>query len=192
MLFNEDINGLSDEQIIEKYANYNGETVVALLKHDDNTFEIIKDDNLVVTTGVDYYAELIENGKNATGSPTNDFTTAILGNPGSNDTIAAADDFSDFGAGAVTGTEKVATSSAINNSDTDNTGKGAFVFTWKFEWAGSDFDTESANNVRTGIITVASASGTDPLLNHWNFSTPFEKLSTSALTLWVNHTLVGA
>lgn len=182
------INGRSNNDLVADCIGIN-DNVIALLTHKDGTYEINTTHNLITTDGADYYAELIENGKNATGSPTNAFSVCLLGNPGSDDTLAVGDDFSDFGQGALLlTTEKAITSAAIDNQDSDNTGAGAFIFTWKFIWSGGDFDTESANNVRTGVITTPTPTGTDPILNHWNFATDFEKLSTSTLTLWVNHT----
>lgn len=162
--------------------------VVGLLKNLDGSVKYVKGENLVVTTGTEYYAQLINQD-----TPTNTFNSAYLGNPAGNDSIAAADDFSDWGQGTLlVSTEKTVTSTGLNNLDTDNTGKGAFVYTWKIEWGAGDFNTESNNDVRTGIISVAGATGTNPILNHFNFASPFEKLSTSSLTLWVNHSIVGA
>lgn len=42
-------------------------------------------------------------------------------------------------------------------------------------------------DIRSGIITLQNASGTDPIVNHWNFEVPFQKLATSTFILWVNH-----
>lgn len=174
-----------DEEIIAPYLKTHN--IVGLLKHIDGSRDVILGCNLVVTTGTNYYAQLINQD-----TPTNTFIDAYLGNPVGDDSIAAADDFSDWVQGTLlVSTEKAASSTGLNNLDTDNTGKGEFIYTWKFEWGASDFNTEGGNDVRTGIISITGAMGTDPILNHWNFSVPFEKLSTSSLTLWVNHNLVG-
>lgn len=186
-MFHGNINGRTNDDLTKEYMNIK-DNVIALLTHADGTYDIHTTHNLITTDGADYYAELIENGKNATAPPTNDFITVLLGNPGSDDTLNIADNFSNWVQGTLLLTaEKTADQSKIGNTDLDNTGKGTFVFTWKFIWAGADFDTELQNDVRNGIITTASHVGTDPILNHWNFSMPFEKLSTSTLTLWVNH-----
>lgn len=181
------VNDRTDESIIEDlniHAN-----VIALLKHIDGTFEVYTTHNLITDDGADYYAELASIGRALSGTPTNAFDSAILGNSATPGTPAVTDNFSDFVQGSLLlTTEKVTSAAEINNTDTDNTGKGAFIFTWKFIWSGGDFDTESVNNVTSGIITTPSPTGTDPILNHWLFSPTFEKLSTSTLTLWVNHT----
>lgn len=181
-----DISGLSDEEIVKRYGgDLSGSNVVALLRHDDGSFDIFKTHNRVVTTGLQYYAQKI-GGVN----PTNAFNTCVLGNPSSNDTIALGDNYSDLGS-PITASKKTITSNypQLNNQDSDNTGRGQYVYTWKFEWGSSDFNTEGANNVRSGVITLATATGSNPILNHWNFATAFPKLSTSALILWVNHSL---
>jgi len=181
-----DISGLSDEEIVQRYGgDLSKSNVVALLKHADGSFDIHKTLNRVVTAGLQYYAQRI-GGE----TPTNTFNTCVLGNPATNDTIALTDTYANLGS-PITASKKAITSNypQLNNQDTDNTGRGEFVFTWKFEWGSADFNTEGANNVRSGVITLTTATGTNPILNHWNFGTPFQKLSTSALILWVNHSL---
>jgi len=180
---NPDVSDLTNEQIVKRFggdlSRYN---VIALLKHDDGSFDIHKAQNRVVTTGLQWYANKIGGS-----TQTNTFDTCVLGNPSSNDTIALGDNYSNLGS-PITASKKTLSTGypQQNNQDGDNTGKGQYVYTWKFEWGGADFN---ANGIRTGVITVSTATGTNPILNHWNFGTPFQKLSTSALILWVNHSL---
>lgn len=165
------------------------ENVIAVQTFKDGTKKTYTTHNLITTDGANYYAELSSIGRAGSGSPTNAFDSALLGNSLTPGSPAIGDDFSDFVPGTVgLSTEKVVTSAAINNLDTENTGKGAFIFTWKAEWSAGDFDTEGVDDISSGIITIPSPTGTDPILNHFIFPTPFEKLSTSSLIVWVNHT----
>ncbi len=171
--------------------------VIAILKFPDGHIEPHFTHNIVVTTGDQYYAELVENGKNATGPPTNDFDTMTLGNPVGNDTIAKSDNFSNLGSPIAGSIKLIDVLGApfdyprLDDQDTANPGAGAFIFTWRTSYLTTDFDTDAANDVRSGVIVISTATGTDPILNHWNFTSPFAKPSTAALVVWVNHTLVG-
>ena len=82
-----------------------------------------------------------------------------------------------------------------NDSDSDNTGAGTDVVTYKFEWTTSQIDTSAGNAITGGcIIDKNSALGTGKkILTHWNFASPasFHKTSTDTLTLYVNHTMNG-
>lgn len=161
--------------------------IIAVLKFPDGHIEPHFTHNLVVDTGEEYYIELIGQV-----TPTNDFDTMTLGNPVGNDIIATDDDFSDLGS-PIAGSIKVidATYPKNDDDDTANPGRGQFVHTWRTSYLTTDFDTDAANDVRSGVIVISTATGTDPILNHWNFTSPFAKPSTAALVVWVNHSLVG-
>lgn len=161
--------------------------VLAVLKFPDGHVEPHITFNLVVTTGDQYYAQLVGQV-----TPTNDFDTMAVTN-GATAIPAADDDFSDLSTADVNGDPiKVLDGvPTLNNNDAANTGKGVFVFTWKVTYLTTDFNTDTKANVTDGMITPATPSGTDPVLNHWQF-TPFAKPSTAALIVWVNHTFVGA
>jgi len=168
--------------------------VIAVLKHPDGHIEPHITFNLVVDTGESYYMELI-----AQDTPANTFNTMVLDNPSVNDTIAATDNFSDLDTqadgtlGENSGAEKAidGTYPKRNDDDTSNPGAGAFVFTWRTSYLTTDFDTDAVADVRVGMITPTNPTTTIPILNHWNFVSPFAKPSTAALVVWVNHTLVG-
>jgi len=180
--------GKTNDDLVKEYMNIK-DNVIALLTHADGTYDIHTTHNLITTDGSNYYAQLI-NGD----TPTNTFNSCYLGN-NNTDTVGTGDSFVDFDAGdfqnnSPKDSEKLITSTGLNNLDADNTGKGPFIFTWKFIWEGVDFDTQGNDNVFSGVISVASATqtGDQDLLNHFVFAIPFEKLATSTLTLWINHT----
>ena len=165
--------------------------VVAKLTHADGSSEYFYGKNLLVDTGELYYTKRI-----AQESPSPDFSTdgrLELNNPASADTPAAGDTYDEILTPIVASRKVIdATYPTRDDQDSNNPGAGTNVFTWRVTYTGADFDTESANNVTGGgIHEQASPIGSSPLLNHFNFITPFEKLSTSTLVVWINHTLVG-
>ncbi len=178
---------------LSRYNEYDPmNNVIALLKYPDGT-EIPKFGmNLIVDTGELYYMEEMMGAANTT-----DFGTSgrlILNNPASADTLVATDAYAQL-LTPITASNKVldGTYPKINDDDTANPGRASNVGTWRTTWTGADFDTEAANDITGGaIIATASPVGGTPLLNHWNFTTPFEKLSVASLIVWVNHTNVGA
>ena len=82
-----------------------------------------------------------------------------------------------------------------NDGDSDNTGAGVDIVTYKFSWTTSQIDTSSGNAITGGCIVdkAATLGGSVKILTHWNFSSPasFHKTSTDTLTLYVNHTMNG-
>lgn len=159
--------------------------------------------NIVTNDGDIYYAKL---GASETPSANEDFravaagagATCVLNNPSSADTLAKADDYGEVLTPIVTsGAQKDCTSAypKTNDSDTDNTGRGVDVVTYKFSWTTSQIDTSSGNAITGGCIVDKAATLADgvKILTHWNFSTPssFHKTSTDTLTLYVNHTMNG-
>lgn len=177
------------------YINRNEElninnNVIAMLKFEDGHTEKYYSHNLVVNFGEEYYIQLIGQV-----GPTNTFDTMFLGNPVGNDTPLAGDNFSNLGQGTLgSGTTKKAIDATYpknNDDDTTNPGRGEFVHTWRTSYLTTDFDTDGQNNIRTGVIVISSATGTDPILNHWNFVSNFAKSSASGLVVWVNHNLQG-
>lgn len=76
-----------------------------------------------------------------------------------------------------------------NDGDSDNTGAGTDIVTWRTSWTTSDF---SANAIIGGCIHVGAASpasGTK-LLSHFDI-TSFNKTASDTLKIFVNHTFNG-
>ena len=82
-----------------------------------------------------------------------------------------------------------ATYPKTNDGDTDNTGAGTDIVTWRTSWATSDF---SANAIIGGCIHVGGSSPatSSKLLTHFDL-TSFNKTSSDTLKIFVNHTFNG-
>lgn len=157
------------------------ENVVAVITRKDGKKRIFRAKNIVGNEGDKYYAQ------RACGeTPTNNFANCRLGSGSA--AAAKDDDYSDFT--PIEGTEKAKSAGypKTDDDDADNTGAGVDVITWKFEWTGADFN---ASGIREGIITIPSASGTDPLLTRWVWADAFSKDADTTLKLFVNHTANG-
>ena len=86
---------------------------------------------------------------------------------------------------------------ATSGADSDNSsGGGVDAVTYKFTWGKTQIGTGSGNPIRGGCITDKDGSLADgkKILTHWSFTSPttFHKTSTDTLTLYVNHTMLGA
>ena len=130
--------------------------------------------------------------------------TCILNNPSSADSLAKADAYGQVSNPIVTsGAQKDCTYGGsapdryplTDDQDTDNTGAGTDVVTYKFEWTTAQINTASGNAITGGCIVdkAATLGSAIKILTHWNFSSPasFHKTSTDTLTLYVNHTMNG-
>jgi hypothetical protein len=156
---------------------------------------ILKGHNIVTTAGDVWYAQQAAVGIAATvPSVTDTFTHAVLGTgagsaPAKNSTYG-------FFSTPITGAGiKIATSGwpRVDGPDADNTGAGAAVLSWKFEWTAGDFNDTAIADV---MITNGAPSGTDPVLMHaddgdWTPSGTFDKTASDTLKFYVNHTLLG-
>jgi hypothetical protein len=124
--------------------------------------------------------------------------TCILQNPSSANSLAKTDAYGQVTNPIVTtGAQKDCTTAypKTNDGDSDNTGAGVDVVTFKFSWTTSQIDTSSGNAITGGCIVdkAATLGGSIKILTHWNFASPasFHKTSTDTLTLYVNHTMNG-
>ena len=177
--------------------------ICVVLKKADGTKQWFYGASIVTNDGDIYYAKLACSETPATDE---DFravasgagATCILNNPSSADTLAKTDAYQHVLTPIVTsGAQKDASSNypKTNDGDSDNTGAGTDVVTYKFEWTTSQIDTSAGNAITGGcIIDKNSALGTGKkILTHWNFASPasFHKTSTDTLTLYVNHTMNG-
>lgn len=160
--------------------------IIAILKN-EKTGErrVIETHNIVTDTGDVYYAE-----RGAAETPTNTFNSMYLGDVSSS-APAKGNDFSDLNEiGSPGDTEKLvkATYPQTDDGDTDNTGAATDAVTWTFEYAAGDGNWSS---ITDGMITVASATGSNPILTHFEFAGSFNKDSSTTLKVIVNHTANG-
>jgi len=144
--------------------------------------------NIVTNDGDLYYAQQAVE----TGSPTSDFGGASgrMELRTGSATPAKAHVYSDVTT-PVTASRKVIDSTypLVNDSDSDNTGSGTDIVTWRTSWTTSDFN---SNAILGGCIHVGAASpasGTK-LLTHFSL-TSFNKTASDTLKIFVNHTFNG-
>jgi len=143
---------------------------------------IIKTHNIVTNDGDVYYAQ-----SGAAESPTNTFNSMYLGTTGSPST-GKTSDYSDIT--FQSGSEKLVKSTypKTDDGDSDNTGAGVDKVTWTFEYSAGD---GNWTGITEGIISIASASGSDPVLTHFSFGGAFNKDSSTTLKVIVNHEANG-
>jgi len=77
----------------------------------------------------------------------------------------------------------------VSDADSDNTGAGADIVTWRTSWTTSDFN---ANAIIGGCIHVGGASPASgaKVLSHFSI-TSFNKTASDTLKIFVNHTFNG-
>ena len=190
--------------------NPNPEHNICLVaEHADGTKAWWYGGNLVTDDGDIYYAQQSAYvGSGSAPSPNFYVCSCVLQNPSSADSDGSNafknDTFAQVSNPILTGT---ATSSwsvqavesgypKANDSESDNTGKGANVVTYKFTWTTGQINTGSGNAITGGAIYDVGQSSpvnATKLLTHWNFTSPasFHKTNTDTLTLYVNHTMNG-
>ena len=177
--------------------------ICVVLKKDNGSKHWFYGSNIVTNDGDIYYAkracgESPASNENFGAIASGAGATCILQNPSSADSLAKADAYGQVSNPIVTsGAQKDCTSAypKTNDGDSDNTGAGTDVVTYKFAWTTSQIDTSSGNAITGGCIVdkAATLGGSIKILTHWNFSSPasFHKTSTDTLTLYVNHTMNG-
>ena len=135
--------------------------------------------NIVTTDGRDYYAQ-----RGAAETPTNTFDAMTITT--AQNTPDASSNYSDLTTIPTGGEQSIDGSyPTTNDSDADNPGTtGTNTVTWR-----ASYGTSEGNGTIVGVaIHNASASGTDPLLNHAAFSSSWVKTSADTATVYVNHT----
>lgn len=139
--------------------------------------------NIITNAGDTYYAQ------SAAGeSPTNDFDGASSGlRLGSANTtpVKTATDVTTFLSG--TGHALDATYERTADPDTDNTGDGADIVTWRYSYATSE---GNANGIQEGAI-VDNRTTPTTALTHFLFASSFNKTSSDTLKVFVNHEFTG-
>lgn len=156
--------------------------IVTVLKFEDGTKKVWEGHNLITNEG-----DLVMAEKLADDTPSYAFINCVLGTGA----VAAAktDDYDDIT--PIAGSEKAPSAGypKVNDTDTDNTGKGVDVCTWKYEWATGDFNNAA---VREGCITIASPIAGSKIFNRWVEAAAYEKSSSATLTQYVNVSITGA
>jgi len=143
--------------------------------------------NIVTNDGDLYYAQ-----KAVGGTPTSDFggSDGRMELRTGSATPAKAHVYSDVTT-PVTASRKIKDSSypKTADDDSDNTGAGADIVTWRTSWTTSDFN---ATAIIGGCFHVGGASPASgsKLLTHFSI-TSFNKTASDTLKIFVNHTFNG-
>ena len=163
-------------------STWNGHIVAVLENQKTGEKQIIETHNIVSDAGDIYYAQ-----SGAAESPTNTFVNLYLGTSVSSPP-AKANDYSDLTLQAASEKAPTATYPKTNDGDSDNTGSGTDVVTWTYEYTAGD---GPWTGITDGMISIATASGTDPILCHFEFAASFDKDSDTTLKVIVNHNANG-
>lgn len=154
-----------------------GYNVIAVLGSKDKRFFIVGK-NIVTDAGDQYYAEA------AVGSPSWTVAGMRLGT-GTTAPTKTDTDVSTF----LTGSAKAIDTGypTTNDTDTDNTGAGVDVITWRVSYGTSE---ANGTGISEGAI-VDNLTTPTKALTHFLFATAFDKTSSDTLKVFVNHTFNG-
>lgn len=175
-----------------------GRVIVVLQNQKTGKKRVIETENIVTNAGDLYYAErgaLLTTGTPISPVPTN--FTDTNGVPdmvmqlfnGASAIPAKTNDWDDM-VGAVGSSIKAidATYPKVNDGDSDNTGAGTDIITYRVSYLTSE---ANAADIADVILTNPSPAATWPLLMHAEFSAAFTKTSSDTLKVFVNHEMLG-
>lgn len=160
-------------------------SVIAVLKNvETGEKRVYKTRNIITDAGDVYYAQ--QAGDEV---PTNAFDTLWLGTSAGSVAPSKTSDSDDIGFIASSAKLVKAAYPQTNDGDADNTGAGADILTWTFEYAAGDFNNA---DIGDGQIGVGAHGATEPVLTHFEFTGgAFEKTSSDTLKVIVNHEFLG-
>lgn len=164
--------------------------VVVVLQRADGTKETHESKNIVTDAGDLFYAQ-----RGVSTLPTNftDGAGAFDGimelYNGASGAPAKGNNRSNL-AGLVTGSAKAMDSTypKVNDGDTDNTGAGTDVVSYRVSYLTSE---ANAANIADVIITNPSPGASEAVLMHAEFAAVFTKTSSDTLKVFVNHQMNG-
>jgi len=169
VMFNEELALLSD-------------ALVVLVNEKTADRIIIPGRNIVTDEGDKYYAQ-----KACGETPTNNFNSLYLATAGP-DPVGKTDNYDSFT--VASGSEKAVSTGypKTNDDDSDNTGSGVDVITWKFEYTTSDGPFSSITH---SFISVASATTGSAILNSYKWASSWDKDGSTSCKVFANHTENG-
>ena len=147
--------------------------------------------NIVTNDGDLYYAQ-----QAVEATPTSDFggSNGRMELRTGSATPAKADVFTQVTTPIPTSIQEIdSTYPKVNDGDSDNTGSGTDIATWRTSWTTGDFN---SNAIIGGCIHVAGGNsgattpGATKLLPHFSI-TSFNKTASDTLKIFVNHTFNG-
>jgi len=139
--------------------------------------------NIMTNEGDKWYAQ-----KACGETPTNVFANLYLATAGPV-TPGKTDDYDDFT--VVAGSEKAKSIGypKTNDGDTDNTGAGIDVVSWKFEYAVVD---GPFTVITHSFISIAAAGAGSPILNSYKWVASWNKDTSTSAKVFANHELLGS
>ena len=167
---------------LKEVVGIDADAFVVLTNEKTGAVRVIPGRNLVTDEGDKFYAQ------SACGeAPTYTFANLYLATAGPA-TPAKDDDYSDFTVAGGSEKAPTATYPKTNDGDSDNTGAGVDVISWKYEYLTSD---GPFTDITHSFIAEASASGTDPLLNSYKWGAAWSKDAATSAKIFANHTVNG-
>lgn len=159
-------------------------TVLAVLQCSRGDYQLTTPGiNIVTTKGDIYYAQSV-----AGESPTNDFDGANSGlRLGSTATTPTKADNDVTTFLATSGHALDATYEKTSDGDTDNTGSGANIVTWRYSYTTAE---GNVSGIQEGAIVDHRTTPT-AALTHFLFAASFSKTSSDTLKVFVNHEFTG-
>lgn len=142
--------------------------------------------NLVTNHGDEYYALRGAVGTPAAGSGA---SRMELANPGTMIVPAKGNTYASL-TSAITASRKVFDTGypKVNDDDTNNPGRGTKVVTYRVTWQGADFN---ALGIKNGAIHDHATSPVN-IISLFKVEPAKDKASTDTMTVWVNHSMLGA
>lgn len=157
--------------------------------------------NIVTDDGDLFYAErgaLLTVGSPVGPVPTNftdangvpDMILELYDNTTPNTAPGKGNDRSDLNGVLATGSDQVidATYPQVGDGDGDNTGAGTDIITYRVSYATGD---ANLADISDGILTNPSPGASEPVITHFEFTSPFTKTSADTLKIFVNHRVNG-
>lgn len=171
------------DRMFDSFIAIPGYNVVATLIHEDGSKEWYQAKNIVTDQGDRFYAQTVVGTALTVNFKTSGFLR--LG------TSSVTPTKSDTDVGSVVPGGSVALDSGyplVSDPDTDNTGSGADIVTWRFT-----FGTAAANaaGIAEGAITNVAGPTAGSALTRFLFASTFTKTSSDTLKIFVNHEMRG-
>jgi hypothetical protein len=166
---------------LREMLGIDADAFVVLTNEKTGAVRVIPGRNLVTDEGDKYYAQ------SACGeTPTKTFANLYLATSGP-DPVLKTTDYDDFG--GITGEKApTATYPKTNDGDSDNTGAGVDVISWKYEYTTSD---GPFTDITHSFISVASAGAGEAILNGYKWAAAWSKDAATSAKIFANHTVNG-
>lgn len=159
---------------------------VVLTNHETGKVRIIPGRNLVTDAGDVWYAQSAC-GEGVTNDFVNLYLATACSEAGGDPTKTS--NYSHFTLHAGSEKAPTATYPKTNDGDSDNTGAGVDIVSWKYEYTTGDGPFVAVTH---SFISVVTASGSDPILNGYKWGAAWAKDGSTSAKIFANHEMLGA